>query len=87
MKGVHWDGDEIWAWSHAGTGGRQAPEAIEGWDEDLSPKEVEQGVQELDLEEEEEAQEEGGVSLGEPNPTKRNEHVEGENPEGGQAGK
>ena len=81
VKGVHWDGDEIWAWSQTGTGGRQAPEMIEGWDEGSHSKEIEDGVRDLDVEDEEEAQEEGGVSLGEPSKATRNGHVEGENPE------
>ena len=33
VKGVHWAGDEIWAWSESGTaGGREAPQELEGWD-------------------------------------------------------
>ena len=86
VKGVHWDGDEIWTWSHAGTGGRQAPEMIEGWDEESHSDEVEDGVKDLDLEDEEEAQAEGGVSLGEPSKATHNAHVEGEDPEGEQQG-
>jgi translation initiation factor 2D len=78
VKGVHWDGDEIWAWSHTGTGGRQAPEAIEGWDQDSSPKEVEEGLKHLELEDEEDAQEDGGVTLVDPSEATHNAHVEGD---------
>jgi translation initiation factor 2D len=78
VKGVHWDGDEIWAWSQTGIGGRQVPEAIAGWDEESSTSQVEEGIGGLELEEEDDAQEEGGVSLGEPSKPTHNDHVEGE---------
>ncbi|KIX09129.1 uncharacterized protein Z518_00207 [Rhinocladiella mackenziei CBS 650.93] len=58
VEGVHWEGDEIWNWSQAGTGGRSAPRTIEGW-------EAENGVERLHLEdnEDDDGQEDGGVAL------------------------
>ena len=83
VKGVHWDGDEIWAWSQTGTGGRQAPETIEGWNEESKSEEVEEGIKDLDLEDDD-AQDEGGVSLEEPSKATHNGHIEGETPEADQ---
>ncbi|KAJ5493773.1 Translation initiation factor SUI1 [Penicillium fimorum] len=34
VRGLHWEGDELWAWSSASLPGRSAPEYLEGWDED-----------------------------------------------------
>ena len=57
VEGVHWVGDELWAWSQNSVGGREAPQRIEGWDD--MPN-----VESLDIEEDEdEAQEDGGVAL------------------------
>lgn len=63
VEGIHWEGDEIWSWSQFGSGGRAAPERIEGWD--LQSGDVAEGVEHLDLEdnEEDDGQEEGGVAL------------------------
>ncbi|KAJ9500137.1 hypothetical protein H2202_004528 [Exophiala xenobiotica] len=61
IEGVHWEGDEIWNWSHTGSGGRVAPDRIEDWE--LEIKGAEEGVAELDLDEDEDAQEDGGVAL------------------------
>lgn len=30
-EGVHWEGDELWAWHPLGQGGAAAPDNIEGW--------------------------------------------------------
>jgi translation initiation factor 2D len=78
VKGVHWDSDEIWAWSQTGIGGRRAPEALDGWDETASTKEGQEGVQDLELEDDEDGQEEGGVSLEDAGKARLNGHGEGE---------
>lgn len=52
VRGLHWEGDELWAWSSTSRPGRPAPEYIEGWDEE-EIDEVEQGVGELTLDEKE----------------------------------
>ena len=57
VEGIHWVGDELWTWSQNSVGGREAPQRIEGWDD--MPN-----VESLDIEEDEdEAQEDGGVAL------------------------
>ncbi|PGH04900.1 hypothetical protein AJ80_08449 [Polytolypa hystricis UAMH7299] len=67
VKGVQWEGDELWAWSHDGRPGQRSPDYIEGWAEDISG--VEEGVGGLTLEggkeqsASPEEEEEGGVSL------------------------
>ncbi|KAL2006368.1 hypothetical protein VTN00DRAFT_10022 [Thermoascus crustaceus] len=50
VRGVHWEGDELWAWSSASRPGQPAPEFLEGWDQGIN--DIEQGVEELKLEEE-----------------------------------
>ena len=52
VRGLHWEGDELWAWSSTSRPGRPGPEYIEGWD-DEETDEVEQGVDELTLDEKE----------------------------------
>ncbi|KIW29410.1 uncharacterized protein PV07_05226 [Cladophialophora immunda] len=67
VEGVHWEGDEIWGWSQFGSGGRTAPETIDGWD--FPSGDIQDGVGKLDLEEsdeDEDVQEEGGVTLDAP---------------------
>lgn len=83
VRGEHWDGDEIWAWSAAGKPGGSAPEHIEGWDVDTTDASLREGVENLIIEEDDDDAEEGGVSLSqEPEQHKkfepRNEFVEGE---------
>ncbi|KAL5361793.1 hypothetical protein BJX96DRAFT_89466 [Aspergillus floccosus] len=71
VRGLHWEGDEIWAWSSASRPGQPAPEYLEGWDDDLEEEEgelgeVEEGVDNLALGEKEgsqaEAEEQPGRS-------------------------
>ena len=86
VRGEHWDGDEIWAWSPAGKLGASAPEHIEGWDVDTTNTSLKEGVEHLILEEEDDDDDDadgGGVSLSQdPEQEKRleprNEFVEGE---------
>ena len=64
VEGVHWEGDEIWAWSQFASGGRPAPESINGWDKPIT--DLQDGVDQIDLEdrdEDEDGQEDGGVAL------------------------
>ena len=86
VRGEHWDGDEIWAWSPGGKPGGSAPEHIEGWDVDVVDASMRQGVEHLTVEEEDDDAEEGGVSLSQgpeqhPRSEPRNEFVEGEDAE------
>lgn len=50
VRGLHWEGDELWAWSSSSRPGRPAPEYLEGWDEEAGD-EVEEAVGNLTLEE------------------------------------
>lgn len=83
VRGEHWDGDELWAWSPSGKPGESAPEDIEGWDTGSNDEVSRQGVERLTVDDADEDLEEGGVSLGTEvdQPTKfvpPAEHVEGE---------
>ncbi|KAK6840802.1 hypothetical protein PG987_001662 [Apiospora arundinis] len=64
VKGLHWAGDEVWSWRPLGSGGREAPEALEGWQgltEDMTG-----AIKDMKLEDEEadaDADDGGGVAL------------------------
>jgi translation initiation factor 2D len=51
VRGLHWDGDELWSWSSSSRPGQPAPEYLEGWDEERT-KDIEDAVEELTLKEE-----------------------------------
>ena len=38
VRGVHWEGDELWAWNTSDTSGGSAPERIVGWEEVMQPE-------------------------------------------------
>ena len=83
VRGEHWDGDELWAWSSTGMPGRAAPEHIEGWDVDTINASLREGVQHVVIEDDDDDTEEGGVSLNQKAEQRkvsesRNEFVEGE---------
>ena len=65
VEGLHWVGDEVWSWSQTGGGGRAAPDSIDGWESKSSG--IENGMSHLEIddadEDEDEIQEDGGVSL------------------------
>ncbi|QSS49461.1 translation machinery-associated protein [Histoplasma capsulatum var. duboisii H88] len=68
VRGVTWEGDELWNWGSIGKPGQQSPEHIDGWMGDGDA--VEKGLEELTMEDgkgevdiEGEGEEEGGVSL------------------------
>ena len=85
VRGEHWDGDEIWAWSPVGKPGGSAPEQIEGWAVDVPDLSLRDGLEPLTIDDDDDDDaEEGGVSLSqEPEQhtrlEPRNEFVEGEN--------
>lgn len=60
VRGQHWDGDEIWAWSQGGKPGISPPDEIEGWDLNGGVGELGKGVEALSLDDQED---EGGVLL------------------------
>lgn len=85
VRGQHWAGDEIWAWSPTGKAGEAAPEQIDGWDADHSSESIASGVEHLSIQDEDDG-EAGGVRLDDANEEKRvyephNKHVEGEDAE------
>ena len=83
VRGEHWDGDEIWAWSSGGKPGASAPDEIVGWDTDKAHADLSEEVEYLAVDDQEEDADEGGVPLENTADDKqkihtRNEHVEGE---------
>ncbi|MCJ1285296.1 hypothetical protein MMC26_004636 [Xylographa opegraphella] len=46
VRGLHWDGDGIWGWSHGGKPGGSAPSVIHQWNiaEDISSRALAEGV-------------------------------------------
>lgn len=50
VRGLHWEGDELWSWSSSSRPGQPSPGYLEGWD-DAKIKDVEEAVEELALEE------------------------------------
>ncbi|GFF87839.1 translation machinery-associated protein 64 [Aspergillus udagawae] len=52
VRGVHWEGDELWAWSSSSRPGQPAPEYLAGWDVEAGEEdveEIEERVNELSL--------------------------------------
>ena len=83
VKGQHWAGDEIWAWSQTGKSGGDAPEVIEGWDTNEGG--IDAGVQNLSIDDSEDDSH-GGVSVPHTDDQKQerelpNPYVEGEDVE------
>ncbi|KAL8769876.1 MAG: hypothetical protein Q9209_004314 [Squamulea sp. 1 TL-2023] len=63
VRGEHWDGDEIWAWSQAGGGGGKAPDKIQGWDTDSAIDGLEKRLTDVIVKDSDDAQNEGGVPI------------------------
>ncbi|KAH1638608.1 hypothetical protein KXV25_004433 [Aspergillus fumigatus] len=40
VRGVHWEGDELWAWSSSSRPGQPAPEYLAGWDLEAGEEDV-----------------------------------------------
>ncbi|PGH36813.1 translation initiation factor 2D [[Emmonsia] crescens] len=66
VRGVTWEGDELWSWGSMGRPGQQSPDHIDGWlddgggvEKDFEDLALEDGKGEVDVE----GEEEGGVSL------------------------
>ena len=82
VRGEHWDGDEIWAWSSSGKPGGIAPESIEGWDVKVEEAKISGGLEDLHIGEQNSDLEDGGVPLGpksgNPDSKNHNAYVEGE---------
>lgn len=64
VRGVHWEGDELWAWSSSSRPGQPAPEYLQGWDDEIEEGEegdeqeeddvveIKEGVGEMTMEKE-----------------------------------
>ncbi|KAI4167703.1 MAG: hypothetical protein LQ343_006983, partial [Gyalolechia ehrenbergii] len=63
VRGEHWDGDEIWAWSQAGGAGGKAPEAIDGWGNSDGLDGLKEQVSQVSIEDSDD-EGEGGVPVG-----------------------
>ncbi|KAI9878578.1 MAG: hypothetical protein M1830_000489 [Pleopsidium flavum] len=62
VRGVHWDGDELWTWGTGEKTGGRAPEHIQGWSHATEPQDAERDLKaEADGED---SQVDGGVPLG-----------------------
>ena len=82
VRGVHWDGDEIWSWSTSGKPGGNAPEHIDGWEIDEETGNLSREMENLRAEDPEEAlnddEDGGGVALDNPSERMQNDFVDGE---------
>ncbi|EAW07575.1 putative RNA binding protein Ligatin/Tma64 [Aspergillus clavatus NRRL 1] len=47
VRGIHWEGDEVWAWSSSSRPGQPAPEYLAGWDEEPSEPDVGEAAQKV----------------------------------------
>lgn len=63
VRGYHWDGDEIWAWTQNGRSGSDAPDRIDGWDPQDVGQCLSQGLEALSTADHDSDTGEGGVSL------------------------
>ena len=86
VRGQHWEGDEIWAWSQSGKSGTAAPEEINGWDVNDERMPITSGVQHLSVVDDDEEDSTGGVPVGdagdeESSYVPHNEYIEGEDAE------
>lgn len=65
VRGVQWEGDELWAWSVNGRPGQRSPDHVDGWLDEV--RDIDEALNELELEEANGSDDEapGGVSLGE----------------------
>lgn len=87
MKGhavqtFHWAGDELWSWSSASKPGIQAPEYIEGWDDEKQGQDAALASQAAGMHIEDD--DDGGIAL-EPGPAERSaaekaQDLQGEDP-------
>lgn len=73
VENMHWAGDELWGYSTSSRPGQQPPEEIEGWVKVLETRGLTEKVQEMTLDDLDEA---GGVSLEGSEQPAQNGHVE-----------
>lgn len=63
VKGYHWVGDEIWAWSQGGNIGENAPEEVQGWDLEGEAENMNVEMHDMNLNNTEAESDNGGVPL------------------------
>ncbi|KAL8713639.1 MAG: hypothetical protein Q9225_006731 [Loekoesia sp. 1 TL-2023] len=63
VRGEHWVGDEVWAWSQSGGAGGKAPGEIEGWDDENGMDGLNEQVSQVKIEDSDDEQDGGGVSV------------------------
>ncbi|KAL9018022.1 MAG: hypothetical protein Q9185_004691 [Variospora sp. 1 TL-2023] len=83
VRGEHWFGDEIWAWSAGGGAGSQAPTELQGWEVNASVSGLTARMDSVAMDESDDESGHGGVSIHqdvieEPKTLERNHFVEGE---------
>ncbi|KAL8839742.1 MAG: hypothetical protein Q9170_001613 [Blastenia crenularia] len=83
VRGEHWSGDEIWAWSQSGGAGGKAPDFLASWDSEDGMDGLGSQVTQIDLEDSDDDQGEGGVPVDQSHleaqkPVEQNNFVEGE---------
>lgn len=61
VRGVHWEGDELWAWNTTDTSGGSAPERILGWEGLTLPRVQMDNAEDCGVMDD--RQEDGGVAL------------------------
>ncbi|KAL9598166.1 MAG: hypothetical protein Q9219_004663 [cf. Caloplaca sp. 3 TL-2023] len=83
IQGMHWEGDEIWAWSQTGGGGGGSPVTLEAWDDEDGLQGLSGQGSCVNIDESDDEHDQGGVSIDqEPTKTpaaeKPNDFVTGE---------
>ncbi|KAL8709777.1 MAG: hypothetical protein Q9220_005563 [cf. Caloplaca sp. 1 TL-2023] len=83
VRGEHWHGDEVWAWSQGGGGGGQAPDEILQWDSSGDTGDLEDRMEKVNIEDSDHEDDGGGISIrptsnGSHHEAQRNRFVEGE---------
>lgn len=73
VYGLHWEGDEVWAWTSSSRPGQPAPEFLEGWDEETTT-DVEEAFEELTVDEKQPEEEEEEEEEPEKEPTVTGEY-------------
>ncbi|KAL2036791.1 hypothetical protein N7G274_010449 [Stereocaulon virgatum] len=86
VRGEHWDGDELWAWSSGGKPGTHAPDEISGWDIGENDGILQEGMESLIVEDQDDDTEGGGVAVEQETKDEekfesQSEYLEGENAE------
>lgn len=83
VRGEHWHGDEIWAWSAGGGPGGQAPDELPEWNSTAGADGLAENLQDIAIEDSDDENGQGGVPVPQdpnaaPRSVERNDFVEGE---------